>query len=182
MLLNMLAQVTPIADPISPWLSILLQGGSFGLLVYIVVVVYPNSAKEARTERETREEVYTKAIDKIENKFDERNNILVAALGIQAESTGILAKDLAVATKEAAVKVAESTSVLAKELAIATKEAAVKVVESTGVLAKELALATKEATMKSAESAIVMAKELTMHMDHAAINTCRYHRNDEKGQ
>ena len=43
------------AELISPWVKLVFEAGAFGLLVYIVVVAYPRSAKETRDEREARE-------------------------------------------------------------------------------------------------------------------------------
>lgn len=83
-------------DALTPWMSLTLQAGAFGLLVYIVVRLYPSEAKEARDERERREtrlqaitnvyaETMQEVVDKLQRGFEDRNSKVVAALEKQTE-------------------------------------------------------------------------------------------------
>ena len=67
-------------DPLGGWAQIILQGGAFSLLVYIVAVLYPQSAKDVREERERRDTAFSAMIDRMNDKFDQRNNLIVTAL------------------------------------------------------------------------------------------------------
>lgn len=76
---NLFAQMPP-TDPITAWGSLFLQAGAFGLLVYIVVRLYPQTAKESREERELRDKLFSQIVSGQEVKFDERNKNVVLAI------------------------------------------------------------------------------------------------------
>jgi hypothetical protein len=57
-------------SPLQGWAAVLLQGGAFALVVYMVVVLFPQTHKEVVAEREA-------LINTLQTKFDERNNRLV---------------------------------------------------------------------------------------------------------
>lgn len=77
----MLAQVVD-----TTWPSVFLQAGAFGLLAYIVIVLYPKSVSEARVEREQRDIRYETLVHLLQGKFEERNNAIVNAVRDQTES------------------------------------------------------------------------------------------------
>lgn len=78
------------------WWNYIIQGGSFGLLVYIVVYLGPKLLKDARDERDSREKLAREERDKHDLKFENivtslskefevRNDKLVTAIGIQTD-------------------------------------------------------------------------------------------------
>ena len=72
-----------ITDPTTPWLSLILQGGAFTLIVYIVCRLYPAEAKAAREERYSRDKVMTDLIERLQAKFEERNERLIESIDKQ---------------------------------------------------------------------------------------------------
>jgi len=62
------------------WFSVVLHGGSFALLAYIVTVMYPKAAADARAEREGRDAKFAELIEKISDQFDTRNEKIVDAI------------------------------------------------------------------------------------------------------
>lgn len=80
--------VAPIvADPIASWSSVILQGSAFGLLVYIVVRLYPQESRLAREERQSRDDRFDRVLAALQTKFEERNDKIIIAL---KEQTNIL--------------------------------------------------------------------------------------------
>jgi hypothetical protein len=79
----MLAQVIPPPlDPLAGWGSLFLQGGSFGLLCYIIGSLGPKVMKEARDEREKRDDAFSKIVEKMEVGFEQRQKeVLVSLVG-----------------------------------------------------------------------------------------------------
>jgi len=69
----------------APWLTIIIQAGSFGLIVFIVTVMWPRSQKEAREERESRDRRFETMIEALHAKFSDRNDKLVATIESQTE-------------------------------------------------------------------------------------------------
>lgn len=76
------------ADQMAGWGQLILQGGAFALLVYIVTVMYPKSVTESREEREKRDSNFTKMLDSQQEKFGSRNLTIVAALERQTSQLG----------------------------------------------------------------------------------------------
>ena len=73
-------------DPISPWFNVLLQTGAFGLLAYIVVLLFPKHSKELRQERENRDKLFSDELEKLQAKFAERNEAITQAINRQTET------------------------------------------------------------------------------------------------
>ena len=84
-------------DPLGGWASLILQGGAFALLTYIIVYMWPKESSNARDERIKREVVFTAALEDMSakfdklvttmnNKFDARNDRVVVALEKQTET------------------------------------------------------------------------------------------------
>jgi hypothetical protein len=82
------AQLIPSsADPLNGWGTLILQGGAFMLLVYIVVWMYPKAAKEQREERETRDQLFADLVKGLQDKDEKRSDKILEAL---YEQTGTL--------------------------------------------------------------------------------------------
>ncbi len=71
-------------DPMGGWGSLVIQGGAFGLLAWIVIVLGPKTLKEAREalreareEREHRDAKFVAMAEMQEAKFAERNANIV---------------------------------------------------------------------------------------------------------
>lgn len=86
-----LAEVFP--DPVGGWGSLVLQAGAFGLLAYIVTMLYPRQQKEIREEREKRDQMFMNMIDVLQNKFNERNERISQAIKDQTVSLLTQMKD-----------------------------------------------------------------------------------------
>lgn len=74
------------ADPMGGWGSLILQGGAFGLLTFMVTILIPREMKSAREERERRENHFAQILDNLNTKFDDRNGHLVNAIEKQTAS------------------------------------------------------------------------------------------------
>jgi hypothetical protein len=91
-MLHLLAQVIASpGDPTANWAWILLQGGSFGLLCFIVMVLAPKIIKEAREERQNRDRQFELIVDKLQLSFESRARDLITALEKQ---TGTIVTEL----------------------------------------------------------------------------------------
>lgn len=77
--MNLIAQT----DPLNGWFGVILQGGAFALLTYIVVWMAPDALKQAREERQSRDAIFSAIIDVIQLKTDERNKELIEAIRSQ---------------------------------------------------------------------------------------------------
>ncbi len=75
-----------VGDPSVGWGSLILQAGAFGLLTYIVIVLYPKQQKDVREERERRDDVFKSMLDTLQTKFEDRNREIVSALKEQTDS------------------------------------------------------------------------------------------------
>lgn len=95
--MQFLAQVEPVAAS-APWLSFIIQCGSFGLICYIIAVMWPRSQTETRHEREKRDERFEQMLKTLHEKFSERNEKIVTAVRDQT-------KEFTRATNESAVKI-----------------------------------------------------------------------------
>lgn len=62
------------------WMQLLLQGGAFALLAYIVVQLAPRLMSESRRERENREANFAALINTMQEKFETRNQILASSI------------------------------------------------------------------------------------------------------
>lgn len=102
-------------DPLGGWGQIILQGGSFVLLVYIIVIMYPRATREAREERASRDQLFAETI---------------AAMNVGFE---IRATKLATSTEENAKLVARAAEKQTKEF---INEVRVQTVSITNALAK----------------------------------------------
>jgi len=70
-------------SPLPPWLSLVIQGGSFALVALIVLYLYPKLAADAREDRNTREDKWHTLLVALQEKFDERNDKVAAAFDRQ---------------------------------------------------------------------------------------------------
>lgn len=77
----MLAQAAADSVP-----SLILQAGAFGLLAWIVVYMYPHQVREARAERETRDQRFEALVILIQDKFDERHRAAIDAIHKRPDS------------------------------------------------------------------------------------------------
>lgn len=84
--MELIAQAAPAADPLGVWGGLILQGGAFALLTYVVVRLAPMALKEAREEREKRDATFQAVITGLEVKFDERSEKIVRAVEAQTQS------------------------------------------------------------------------------------------------
>lgn len=74
------------ADPAAAWSQLIIQGGAFGLLVYIVVRLAPRIIDETKKERESRDIRFEALINLMQLKFEERNAKIVQAISDQKDS------------------------------------------------------------------------------------------------
>jgi hypothetical protein len=74
------------ADPFGGWGTMILQAGAFGLLTYVVVFMYPRASKEAREERESRDQLFSGMVHTLQEKFEERNEKIVASVEKQTQA------------------------------------------------------------------------------------------------
>ncbi len=73
-------------DPLGGWGTLILQGGAFALLVYIIAIMYPKETEAGRKERIERDTAFIAALTSMELKADVRNDRMVAALERQTTS------------------------------------------------------------------------------------------------
>lgn len=74
------------ADPLGGWMQVVLQAGAFGLLSYIVIVLYPRATKDARDERAVRDESFTSLVSALQEKFENRNTLLADSIREQTKA------------------------------------------------------------------------------------------------
>lgn len=84
-MMSLIAQVATNTDPFGGWGSLVLQGGAFGLLVYVVTVMYPRAAKDQREEREKQDEVFRKTLSDLQMRFEARNDKITVAVNAQTD-------------------------------------------------------------------------------------------------
>ncbi len=73
--------VVPVPpDPLGGWGTLVLQGGAFALLAWIVMRLAPAVLKDAREEREKRESIFTAVIGALQDRQDTRNKEIVDAI------------------------------------------------------------------------------------------------------
>jgi hypothetical protein len=82
-MLTLLAQVVAQPDPIAAWGSLALQGGAFGLLVYIIVWAYPAATKAAADERSKTLDRFEALVAQLHQQFENRNLKLEKAISSQ---------------------------------------------------------------------------------------------------
>lgn len=80
----MLAQIDP--NQVPPWLSPILQGGSFALVVFIVSYLYPKLTREAREDQNRRDDSWRALVREIQVRFDDRNDKIANAFDKQTNS------------------------------------------------------------------------------------------------
>lgn len=73
-------------DPLNGWGNLILQGGAFVLLAYIIVVMVPKILGEMRVEREARDQNFTRLMDALQDRFDSRNAVLAQSIRDQTDS------------------------------------------------------------------------------------------------
>lgn len=78
--MDLFAEVIQTMDPTAAWAAVIIQGGAFMLVVYIVVRLYPQMSKESGEERERREMRLVGLVDSLQVKFEERNNKIVGLM------------------------------------------------------------------------------------------------------
>lgn len=69
-----------IPDPLGGWASIILQAGAFGLLTYVVVVLFPRTMKEQTEERERRDKSFSTIVSSLQHEFERRNERIEKAI------------------------------------------------------------------------------------------------------
>lgn len=67
------------------WLQVILQLGALGILAALILVIYPKLTRESSEERAKRDKQHAETIEKLQEKFDERNRALVDAVERQTE-------------------------------------------------------------------------------------------------
>jgi hypothetical protein len=80
----LLAQVQ--ADPFGGWGGLLLQGGAFVLLAYIVIVLAPRMFKESRDEREKRDALFQSVLTDLTKSHDNRTTAIIGAIHEQTDA------------------------------------------------------------------------------------------------
>lgn len=108
MLICLLAQVpipTSGADPLGGWGVLLLQCGSFGLLVYILTIMVPKELDAQRDERRARDESFANLVTKLEEDCAGRTKELAQQIEKQ---TAILVNTMDKNAREAATAVASA--------------------------------------------------------------------------
>jgi len=98
--LGLMAQTPAASEPLGGWGNLLLQGGAFALLAYIVIRIYPQGTKEARDEREKRDALFGDLITNLQTKFEERNAAVVAELRVQTAALAAVIKESACKAKD----------------------------------------------------------------------------------
>ncbi len=78
--------ITNPVDPMAPWISLILQGGGFALAVVIVTILYPRAAKDAREERDKRDQMWLSLVNAIQEKFENRNKVISDAIEKQTDT------------------------------------------------------------------------------------------------
>lgn len=68
------------ADAAGSSSSLVLQGGAFGLLAYIVAVLAPRMFAAAREEREARDKAFAVLVEGLQSRFEERTKALIEAM------------------------------------------------------------------------------------------------------
>ena len=61
-------------------LAVVLQGGAFLLLAYVVIYIYPQMRADDRAERDAREALHTKLIVMLQDKFKDRNDAIISVV------------------------------------------------------------------------------------------------------
>jgi hypothetical protein len=109
----LLAQATPPGvDALPPWLGVVVQFGSFGLVVYVIVYAAPRWLKEAREERESREAAYraerketidatAAMVEKNQRHSEDRNREIVASIDRQTAEFRQMHKESAARIEQA---------------------------------------------------------------------------------
>jgi hypothetical protein len=90
------------------WFNVILQGGAFALLTYIVIVMGPSTFRDNRIERETRDRRFEDIIRLMQERFAERSNQIVAAIEKQ---TALINQ----VNKEGAQRIESAVQVACKE-------------------------------------------------------------------
>lgn len=106
MLCYLIAQVPPVLtqpDPLGGWGAMILQGGSFVLLVYIIVVMVPREIGQQRDERNAREKSLGDTVKLMQDGFDTRADKITCAIEKQTAS---IVEAVNKASKETAEQVA----------------------------------------------------------------------------
>jgi hypothetical protein len=111
MVLSQIADVSPVP----PWLSLVIQGGSFALVVFIVAYLYPKSAKEARDDRNERDDKWQALVATLQTKFEERNDKITAAFDRQTVFLSTSFADAAHRIEEAVVNVCRGKQIGTRE-------------------------------------------------------------------
>jgi hypothetical protein len=88
-----ISQVMPTPDPLGGWGHLILNGGAFALLIYIVIFLVPKLMREAREERaaaaknaKDRDRLFQATIDTIQDRFTERTRDLLKGIEKQTEA------------------------------------------------------------------------------------------------
>lgn len=79
-MLSIIAQALPNALLDPSWASLIIQGGAFLLLSYVVVFMAPNFMREGREERAMLLDRFEKSLANIQTEFDKRNTAMLAAI------------------------------------------------------------------------------------------------------
>lgn len=124
MLWSLLAQAAPVVqvqpvDPLGGWFAVLLQGGAFGLLTYIVAVLGPRYFRDAREERDKRDSNFIAMAEILQTKFAERNAILAQHIEKQ---TAYLTNSLEKQTADLGNSLARAADRIEHAVQIASKD------------------------------------------------------------
>jgi F0F1-type ATP synthase membrane subunit b/b' len=76
------------AEPLGGWATLLLQGGAFALLVYIITVMYPRATKDAKEERQNRDQTFAELVKEMHATFEDRNKSMADSIGKSMDSQG----------------------------------------------------------------------------------------------
>lgn len=81
------------ADGIAPWISVVVQGGAFALIAYLITVLEPKRRDEERAEREKRDATFERIIERTYAEFDKRTDKTVTAIKEQTTDFRSALKD-----------------------------------------------------------------------------------------
>ena len=108
-------------DPFGGWISLLMQAGALGLLAVIVIKLFPQQQRDLQSERERRDALFTAALTAAQEKFSDRNKLVVEAIKEQTKVLLDRSKEDAKVGRElivAEAKMTQDTVAKAIELAL----------------------------------------------------------------
>ncbi len=127
--MQFLAQVSPNGLLSDNWLSLIIQGGSFALIVVIVVYLWPKTQREAREEREKKEKEHREERQLERDKFAE-------LLAVAHEGSHKRNENVVLAIKEQTVEFRKSQEKAAEKLSLTNESTTQRIVSAIATSCK----------------------------------------------